>query len=319
MGERHSRPFDIMLQQGLINRLMVSASPGSLTFGMELPYNSLEMQYPEFPEDLRGHLSAADSDGQFMLSVFGITTPLDSAPVSTQNLHNFLKKHKITTRAVDAAGNKDTSNSPLIDQTDPVNQALIAQYLPEMRGKDIHCNDPYGIALRNRLMATSVIQHMRDNNQGLYILQTGKRHVLGHGEEAAYKDSLTALFTQANVQVLPVYITSPQEQLAPLSPESRASLQEHGIVIETGLDKDYVGAALWSRIHEEWLLRKMSRHSGKELEIIPGLSKAGKQVALEHLGPITAHWEEATRQHKETGRPTNHIFTTPPLFTRIMP
>lgn len=233
MGERHFTPSHTMLQQGLLQRLLAGSSAHSLNtigFGYEAPHN-----LPKW------------------------VTTLPSPAIA--NLMSFCKNKKITVNFNDVCVGFSEKE---LKQRDPATRAIVKQFAPEHLGSEISATESLGLALRNRMIVDRVMNQIRETKAKVYVQHCGRNHIFGTYINDDYKDSLTAYFIEASVDVLPVFLTNGSLFFNKELSEMQA-LMKRTIVIEGMSWKN----SLNSLRAEKALIEEISTNSGGEIKIFP--------------------------------------------------
>lgn len=278
MGELHDRPMHKALRQGLLARLLNGASAGAVACGLELEHNLVEKALSDnfigkIPADLRERASGPDPDGRKLIQIFHELCLPQEAPASYKNLLAFCYHHNVSVRANDVA--KTFSDSQChIDMRDPMTRNVLRRnaeskfhaWLTRISG--ISVVSPNGIARRNTVIAEQALKDLRQKGVPVYIQDCGLSHLLGKvQDDKHYKDSLSAYFARANVDVMPVLVTAQGWGVQNVPQESHRMLAENGLIIK-GLSEQYF-FSLHNREDEVQFLHEVNKESGGELKVYP--------------------------------------------------
>lgn len=279
MGEDHTVPAHKLLRQSLMARFLKTSSP--FAYGMERAHDMLaylmEKTFGQtVPKDLRAQIAVADHKGHRLARVFRAALTPEHTPLTGKNLLAFFLDNGISIRANDAAKIR-IDNKWYLD-------------LPPGQNMPVESRD--GVALRNRMIVERALTHMKESAAQSYVQDCGMGHLLGHQSQKnvwPYAESLSAMFTQAGVDVLPVYTADFCYVPDKLPEEGAAILASKGLVIEelntrrflTGMSAPYM---------EVQLMEEMSAHSGDEIKIFPVATREEIEQEKERISLEIPHW-----------------------------
>lgn len=279
MGEDHTVPTHKILRQGLMARLLKAATP--FAYGMERAHDMLaylvEKKFSQsVPNDLREQFTAADHNGHRLARTFRAALTPEHTPLTGKNLLAFCLESGISIRANDAAKIN-------IDHK---------WYLDLPPGQNIPVESREGVALRNRMIVERALMHMKESAAQAYVQDCGMGHLLGHQSDKGiwpYAESLSAMFAQAGVDVLPVYTADFCYMPDKLPAEGAAMLASKGLVIDelntrrflTGMSAPYM---------EMQLMAEISAHSGGEIKIFPEATREEIEQEKEQIKREIPHW-----------------------------
>lgn len=283
VGEYHMRPVTKLLQAMLLDTLSKDAN-AKIACGIEYPHDGLGaiMNASGFKVSQNDYafLSRNDRDGQRGLTVSLAAMEAESAPVTHDTLFNFCRDQKISTRFNDAAINHETMT---LDHHDPLTRAVIEQYAPpEIPGDQIAAASNIGMALRNIVMVQNVMTHIQDSGASIYIQHCGTDHIYGHrGDGCAYQHSLTAMFEQAGVAVIPV-ITCYGDDVSSVPLAARKAFTNSVTLANLSLENFKMNDP-----GEVAFIEKVAAHSGAQFPVFEKTTPAHKAMvgALVQQGP----------------------------------
>lgn len=275
MTEVHTTPSHLELQHLVAKRLHQSSA--ALQVNVEYPRNlwavmARENMSHRIPDALYHDCAQYDP-----LSKASITAALGycnvgPAPTAFANQLEFYLRHDVNFAFNDAAlyGNG-------LDMTDDLNIKLAQLHYLEAHGKKqapTYIRDEYGdgLAIRNRTMVQLALSQARQTGSNIIVQGAGQNHVLGNEHENDdYAYSLTALFKKSGAIVVPIFLTTSQDDcgLNILPAASYAELR-HGIVID-GLAQEEFSRAKGNYEQEPAFLRRLHAANGGELELIADL------------------------------------------------
>ncbi len=320
MGENHRKTMHIALGQSLLSRLLSSSSV--LAYGLERSYDLLPhiltKSFDRFlPSDLKRALISSDVDGEWMLKSCKAAFICNDAPLADSNLLSFCEAEKISVRANDAPTFLMPNIEGLqhyLNNYDPVLRDVIARYAPAMLDKHIPACSPDGMYLRNQMMVEQALRHMKHANAQVYIQKCGLAHVYGDDRfydndrsEALFSQSLSVLFAQAGMDVLPVFMESMffEEDLIP--PEARDA-RKSGAIIRHLSDEFF---ALNDPYAEEYdagaeraCLERISNGSGGAFKVMPDQSTGKGGLLWQEVASLIPSWiEEAEERLRKLPAP----------------
>lgn len=294
MGEDHSVPLHKILRQGLLARLLQTSS--SLAYGMERPHDLLgallenKCGQPVAPS-LRVQLGRSDYDGQKLSRAFRALLSPVHTPFTGKNLLAFLAENKISIRANDAATVKQ-DKEVFLDLNDPLTQRLIAQHKPHLQGLPVSVTSADGIALRNHMIVDCACAHMKETGAHIYVQDCGMGHLLGHQSARGvwpYADSLSALFAQAGMDVLPVFTTDFIYNYESLPAGAAAMLAQQGLALEE-LKTTRLLAFMCSPDMEKRFMDEVNANSADEIKIYPEASREENEQEKQRIIREIPHW-----------------------------
>ena len=276
MAELHDRPAHKALRQGLLARLLAGTSP--LACGLELEHNLAQKALSgdflgRLPQSLRDRVGGPDRDGRKLIELFHEMCLPREAPAAYKNILAFCYHNHIPVSANDAA--KIYLNTRCrIDPKDPATFDFLRRQGAHkfqawmMRAGFMSVTSPGGLAFRNGMIAERAVKDMRAKNVPVYVQDCGLSHLFGRTDRnKLFKDSLSACFARAGVDVMPVMVTAPGWGVSDTPTEAYPMLAEKGLVIH-GVS----GTSFFSidrRTDEVDFLRRIRRHSGNEIAVYP--------------------------------------------------
>ena len=278
IGELHDTPAHKTLRQGVLGRLLNGASPVSLACGLEMEHNLIDKALADdflyrVPEELRERISGPDHDGRKLIETFHALCLPQEAPAAYKNLMAFYYHNHIPVRANDAAKTYSDSQCQ-VDLRDPVTLNVLRRQTDNrfqswlMRLSGISVLSPNGIARRNTVISEQALKDMRTKGVGVYVQDCGLSHLLGQSAcDKKYKDSLSAHFNRAGVDVMPVLVTAPGWGPNDVPKEGQKFLAEKGMIVH-GLSGDRF-FSIQPRTDEIEFLHRIHEHSGGEIEVYP--------------------------------------------------
>lgn len=298
IGEYHTVPTFKSLLQGLITRLHNGAS--RVAFGAEWSHNHLEWLIENrlgrpLPGNLHGRVAAADRDGSHLYRAFRALSLPFYAPVSTQNLLDFCHSLSLPCHFYDSA--KIHGKAQTLDQRDPATRALVEVHAPHLCDKEIGLESPDGIRLRNIMAVASLARHMDETDAQICLVKAGVRHLLGcQQRDDRYADSLTAVFTRAGFHVIPVFSELSTHDVSAdryLTVDGRAALHQQGWRLTHMAGREYDNESPSGT--EYAFLEQIRHHSGSEIGIFPGMSRADGIREATPLTRVLPQWFEEAR------------------------
>lgn len=301
MGERHDAPAHIALRQSVIERLLTSSSP--IACGLEREHDLLgaivesTFQYP-LTGELRDALDVLDPDGQNMLKAYKATRKAVESPVMDKNFISFCLAEEVSVRANDAAASWALApggvSKRCLDMADLATCKILQRHAPALQGKDVTFISAEGVYLRNRLIVERVLGHMNDSGAQVYVQSCGNSHI--YGDKFGHKhfvQSLSALFNQAGMDVLPVFVSSKayDEGLIPAGAEA---MRQQGVVV-SGLSerlfeyKGY-GSEFSDEYDESCLIEAISKHSGGAFKIMPDAFMGRGSLLWDEVESLVPAW-----------------------------
>jgi|GEM_PF-3384680 hypothetical protein len=278
IGELHDTTAHKTFRQGGVGRLLNGASPVSLACGLEMEHNLVDKALADdflyrIPEDLRERISGPDHDGRKLIETFHTLCLPQEAPAAYKNLMAFYYHNNIPVHANDVAKTYSDSQCQ-IDLRDPVTLNVLRRQNDNrfqswlMRLSCISVFSPNGIARRNTVIFEQGLKDLRTKNVDVYVQDCGLSHLLGQTAcDKKYKDSLTAHFNRAGVDVMPVLVTAPGWGPNDVPRESHKILAEKGLIVHGLSDARFF--SIQPRIEEIEFLHSIRDHSGNEIEIYP--------------------------------------------------
>ncbi len=279
MAEDHTVPVHKLLRQGLMARLLKTSSP--FAYGMERAHDMLaylmEKSFDQtVPKDLCAQIEAVDHNGHRLARVFRAALMPEHTPLTGKNLLAFCLENGISIRANDAAKIR-------IDNK---------WYLDSPQNQNIPVESREGVARRNQVIVERALAHMKESAVNIYVQDCGMGHLLGHQSDKGiwpYAESLSALFAQAGVNVLPVYTADFCYMPDKLPEEGAALLASKGLVIEEVNTRRFL-PGMSAPYMEMQLMAEISAHSGGEIKIFPEATREEIEQEKEQIKREISHW-----------------------------
>ena len=278
IGELHDTASHKTFRQGVLERLLNGASPVSLACGLEMEHNLIDKALADdflyrIPEDLRERISGPDHDGRKLIETFHALCLPQEAPAAYKNLMAFYYHNHIPVRANDVAKTYSDSQCQ-IDLRDPVTLNVLRRQNDNrfqswlMRLSGISVFSANGIARRNTVISEQALKDLQTKKVDVYVQDCGLSHLLGREScGKRYKDSLSACFNRAGVDVMPVLVTAPGWGPNDVPKEGQKFLAEKGMIVH-GLSGDRF-FSIQPRTDEIEFLHRIREHSGGEIEVYP--------------------------------------------------
>ncbi len=282
MGEDYSVPAHTALRQGLMTRLLQTATP--FAYGMARPHDLLgyiiESQFGEkVPRSQRERLSALDHDGQKLARSFRAALHPAHTPFAAKNLMALCHENGVNIRANDAVKTR-IGGDLVLDDADPATHTLAVTHRPHIQGL-ISASNTDGVALRNLMIAERAMAHMQESGMNLYIQDCGMGQMLGYQSANAvwpHSESLSAIFARAGADVLPVYVADFVYAPGSLPAGGDTMLAQQGLVVED-MNTQRFQFGMTAPYMEQKFVENVSAHSGNVLDIFPEMTP--KECALE--------------------------------------
>ncbi len=215
IGENHIAQSHALLQSTLLkqhSQKMRAKNAPKFAYGMEYPSNFLQEynKYTQafgYPTDIERFHKESNLNG----SMDHLKAMLNFIKMeSAKNILELCLKEKIPTGFNDIAIARSYFNYGImdpIDQTDSLTKNLVQEHYPHLAGKNIGRVEDPGINLRNLAMVENAMAHMEQTDSKVYIQHCGAHHIAGFDRiEETYTYSLTKLFQERGVAVLPVFL-----------------------------------------------------------------------------------------------------------------
>ncbi len=246
MGEAHPMPSHILLQAAVLKALQ---EKHRLVFGYEEQHDFLGRAVEIFlDEDLsyaeKAALRDLDHDGKKSIMGFLSFFKAPLSPVATNLIKSFMLNSTIPYVATDAAGVR--GKAYILDRNDPLTKSFIpkqAWYSP-LLGRDISMILQRGLAIRNKMMAHLTADFMKAHDADIGVQHCGKVHVLGRDYpfpfnflSDKYENSLHAVFSQAGLLPIPVFLECKAFRSSKLSREGLNALNDGIPIIGLAEDK----------------------------------------------------------------------------------
>ena len=279
MGEDHTVPAHKVMRQGLMSRLLKTTS--SFAYGMERAYDLLPHLLEKkfdlvLDADQRAQLIGDDYNGHRLARAFRATLTPEHSPFTSKNLLAFCLYNNVSIRANDAAKIR-VDNKWVLDLPDHQN---------------IPVESLEGVALRNSVIVERALTHMHESGVHIYVQDCGMGHVLGHQSTQGiwpHSESLSALFLQAGVDVLPVYTADFVYAPDKLPEGAAALLRDKGIVVE-GLNTRRFMTGMSAPYMEKQMVEGFSAHSGGEIAVFPETTQEEDVREKERLRRNIKQW-----------------------------
>lgn len=314
MGERHDAPAHVALRQSVIERLLTSSSP--IACGLEREHDLLAViiegafQHP-LAEGLRDALCALDRDGQNLLKAYKVAMRAVESPVTDKNFMNFCLAEEVSMRVNDVAMSRALApggeRRRCLDTTAPAMQDIIRSHAPALQGQDVTFVSAEGVHLRNRLIVERVLEHMNDSGAQVYVQSCGNSHI--YGDRFGHKpfaQSLSALFNQAGMDVLPVFVSSKVYDEG-MIPEGAEAMRQQGVMV-SGLSErlfEYRQGYEFSDEYDESLLMEaISKASGGVFKIMPEANVGRGSLLWNEIESLIPSWVDETREQMKKRPPS---------------
>ncbi len=225
-SECHALAAQIALPQIIMEQLRQSAPSLKIAHGIERSYTLLEDLRKQheglvISADQRGTISAADPNGEELISAYLKYEIAPGAPITRRNVLSYCQNHGISVRAVDTASiTKVLQNGDkqgYLDQTDTLTRDIIKNYAPELLDTEIESDSAPGMWLRNIMAVERSVDHINASEADIYVLPYGGAHPLGWKKiEGLNKDdypaeqALAPLFRNKGIDVMVLFHDHPR-------------------------------------------------------------------------------------------------------------
>jgi hypothetical protein len=288
LAERHTLPSRVIMGQALMSRLLRTGT-SSIAYGIEQDHNMVEQILTRamniaVPPELKGQITEADRDGRHLARAFSAVHghPQGGGPAALLSALDFCLQNQIPVHANDIA-----KIYPNLDLSDPMTCDLLKGY--DLGARDIDVRAPFGVALRNMTGLKNVSRRMQDNNIDCYIQAAGAAHLFGRKGQGGhpYSSSLCAVFKEAGINILPVFLTTKDFGLRDI-PGGAAEVLRDAVIIK-GLDEtefDYRR----SDGGQSAYLKDLDRESGGEIGVRPRMTAEEHAMLCEELMAEIPEW-----------------------------
>lgn len=298
MGENHTIPTHVALQQALMARLSDPNNPHGprlrIAGSVELPHNMIDNilgeQKPgsvEVPADIRAPIAAEPNpDKRFYLAYqTALSQDPNRAPYTHRNAIAWAEKNGVSIRPTEPAWQPTEKNYDL-DRTDRITDETIKREAPghvsgvapeisdTSQPQEQDATNAFYMRIRNVVAHDQVYAHIDKEKPNVYFMFSGQSHVLGikpkkgSAINAPYEDSLNNLFVKDGKPTLPVLLIQSDDDLKELPAGAHEALK-NGVYIK-GLSPRRFINEVSTDAERTFLEEGINRNSGNDaLELFP--------------------------------------------------